>query len=862
MAAPAAADLPWLQRLAALDLSAGLQWPALLLPSCAPSHIKHWLALAGVVHFDLRRGQVLEWYVPAAPAPAARLLADVAPLSMPDANTARGDQSLALCFTADAGSSTRGSAVRGYAHFVQHADATAVRGALQRAVVLLSALPFPGLFAAAARRSAEEYISRLVAARAAAPAPDQCDEEPVARGFLAELVRSVGQWGRPTCCALHTLPLFGAELSYVTPCYRPGGLHHRWCAPPCPRLEHQAGCHYDPDTSSTESGTGSPPASPIGFLRAPSEGSSADGSSPSPADSPRGSPLPPPDAAPLAPPATPATPSSPLLRCEGWLRKSHLRAGVAARLPTRPDLRWYELRGHVLSYRDAEQGGRRCGELDLRQAAVERRPGEAKAVAVRPLAALNPDKRGKAYLLLCDSEADCEKWVAALSQAAAEKVRPSGSRSRSCSPPAEVLRCALWTAEQRKAATWRQPSCGTGGAEPFGEVDPYVALYRHLPKLWKLWELLIVGDPILVLATAPDVAVAAVTALAHCVLRPMAYGGWELPYLTLQNSGVDDIARAGAARGCVLVGCANPYFAKLMAKWPHLLSFAPQPPDGQRGLDKDLRKHLEPKCKQREELEARMCDQLFSARRFVVRSEKRGMQRVCSLPPPGPDAGWLRPPGAEPSPGAAVVSELLGALTDTFLQPVSACFGELATREGPGLFAGPAWERFLELRRPQPRPTPAGWCPAPWADLPEPLTLRAFTQAVRADLGNAQSPRWRIFKQDRDALGVYLAFFEGPQFTRWLTDAYFAVWRETLTALSSLDEWLSQLASAAAQQRVCERMAQYAEEELLCDDELRAAIRRLLARHERPPWDKQTPGTAPLDSLQPGRAPCPLRKDH
>eukprot|EP00662_Eupelagonemidae_sp_cell21_P027312 gene27312-27060_t len=87
------------------DAAAGLRWPALLCEGAGGGGggMRQWVHLVGIVRFDLRRGQVLEWVVPAAPRPSPAFLSDVAFLSMPDANTATGARSLAISLACDAG---------------------------------------------------------------------------------------------------------------------------------------------------------------------------------------------------------------------------------------------------------------------------------------------------------------------------------------------------------------------------------------------------------------------------------------------------------------------------------------------------------------------------------------------------------------------------------------------------------------------------------------------------------------------------------------------------------------------------------------------------------------------------------------
>ncbi|PNW73482.1 hypothetical protein CHLRE_14g633500v5 [Chlamydomonas reinhardtii] len=125
---------------------------------------------------------------------------------------------------------------------------------------------------------------------------------------------------------------------------------------------------------------------------------------------------------------------------------------------------------------------------------------------------------------------------------------------------------------------------GAGGAAvgpvhgAFHEVDVYTPLCGHLPRLWQLWELALLGRPLLLVAPTPGEASAGVAALL-ALLAPLPYSADFRPYYCIHDSSFGRLA-AGALPGPAgegrdvptLLGVTNLYFVRALPHWPNVLS--------------------------------------------------------------------------------------------------------------------------------------------------------------------------------------------------------------------------------------------------------------------------------------------------
>lgn len=118
-------------------------------------------------------------------------------------------------------------------------------------------------------------------------------------------------------------------------------------------------------------------------------------------------------------------------------------------------------------------------------------------------------------------------------------------------------------------------------------------------KLWTIWELLIVGEPVLVAASNPQTCGDAVLAMVSLV-SPLEFAGECRPFFTMHDSDFKHYSEtghpeydsslaeptpenssdsssstpAGTRLGSVVVGVTNPYFFKAFEHWPHIITIA------------------------------------------------------------------------------------------------------------------------------------------------------------------------------------------------------------------------------------------------------------------------------------------------
>jgi hypothetical protein len=109
----------------------------------------------------------------------------------------------------------------------------------------------------------------------------------------------------------------------------------------------------------------------------------------------------------------------------------------------------------------------------------------------------------------------------------------------------------------------------------FQDVNIYEALGPEVCKkhLWKLWEIVITGEPLIVLSDQPWICSIAVLALVS-MISPVEYSGDYRPYFTIFDPDFRDIQSAceGNVIGSVILGVTNPLFMKVMNHWPNVIN--------------------------------------------------------------------------------------------------------------------------------------------------------------------------------------------------------------------------------------------------------------------------------------------------
>lgn len=106
-------------------------------------------------------------------------------------------------------------------------------------------------------------------------------------------------------------------------------------------------------------------------------------------------------------------------------------------------------------------------------------------------------------------------------------------------------------------------------------VNIYATFHKFLPKLWLLWELVLTGEPLLLLAPHPTICSDAVLGLVS-LISPLTYGGDFRPFFTIHDTDFKKYTNPDEEPRAVIIGATNPFFFKAMDHWPHIVTIDAQ----------------------------------------------------------------------------------------------------------------------------------------------------------------------------------------------------------------------------------------------------------------------------------------------
>ncbi|KAJ2622493.1 hypothetical protein GGI26_003220 [Coemansia sp. RSA 1358] len=102
----------------------------------------------------------------------------------------------------------------------------------------------------------------------------------------------------------------------------------------------------------------------------------------------------------------------------------------------------------------------------------------------------------------------------------------------------------------------------------------YDGLFRSfrdtLEDLWACWELMILGESLVVLADTPSRCSEAIVSLVD-IIFPIKYCGDYRPYFTIQDPDFRAIVSKTHVPPNTVVGVSNPFFSEALSHWPHKL---------------------------------------------------------------------------------------------------------------------------------------------------------------------------------------------------------------------------------------------------------------------------------------------------
>lgn len=294
------------------------------------------------------------------------------------------------------------------------------------------------------------------------------------------------------------------------------------------------------------------------------------------------------------------------------------------------------------------------------------------------------------------------------------------------------------------------------GRHLFHEMELHHALYPHLPKLWKLWELLIVGEPLCVLSYDAPTVTATCTSLA-ALIAPLHYAGVLRPYVTINNREVDLFIKDPALPS-VLFGTTNPFFVRRCSKWPHILCLSKDNDEPR------THKMLPADSEKREKQQFKLKNRMFCSRHYLIKTEKslEEVTGTASVVPPNGKSSFvdLNPTSTE---GQAMrqLRQHFADLTEEFLAPLRAIIRDTLRKERPFFLPQYETERLVGV------------------------------DALLKSLGQYTGPLPQtVFKNRVDMLTVYRDFLRTNSFVVFFQSEYEFALREVLLSASSLEEIL------------------------------------------------------------------------
>ncbi|KAI8782166.1 protein DENND6A-like isoform X1 [Biomphalaria glabrata] len=111
------------------------------------------------------------------------------------------------------------------------------------------------------------------------------------------------------------------------------------------------------------------------------------------------------------------------------------------------------------------------------------------------------------------------------------------------------------------------------------EVDIYSSFLSILPHVQLLWELVLIGEPIVVMASSPTITCNTVQALVN-MIAPLKFCSDFRPYFTIHDSEFREYTTKTQAPPPVILGVTNPFFAKTLQHWPHIIRIGEMGPLG------------------------------------------------------------------------------------------------------------------------------------------------------------------------------------------------------------------------------------------------------------------------------------------
>ncbi|KIO21720.1 hypothetical protein M407DRAFT_217683 [Tulasnella calospora MUT 4182] len=101
--------------------------------------------------------------------------------------------------------------------------------------------------------------------------------------------------------------------------------------------------------------------------------------------------------------------------------------------------------------------------------------------------------------------------------------------------------------------------------------SPISLFASFLPKVWTLWECLVLSEPLIIFAPSPSQTSSIIWWLRD-FLRPIPLAGDFRPYFHIHDQDYAMLVNKNPPKTGLILGVTNPFFGNLCKHWPHVLS--------------------------------------------------------------------------------------------------------------------------------------------------------------------------------------------------------------------------------------------------------------------------------------------------
>ncbi|XP_039298437.1 protein DENND6A [Nilaparvata lugens] len=254
------------------------------------------------------------------------------------------------------------------------------------------------------------------------------------------------------------------------------------------------------------------------------------------------------------------------------------------------------------------------------------------------------------------------------------------------------------------------------------EINTFDCFVNFVHHIQLLWELVLIAEPIVVMASSPTKTSQMVQALVSMIMPLMYYADYR-PYFTIHDSEFKEYTTRTHAPPPIILGVTNPFFAKTLQHWPHILKVADSTkPDA-------LQKH---KLKKGSNLKMLDCNPgLYTQYTSFLQKDKSIVKKLLK----GIETN--RPSEVQ----SALLRKYLLELTHSFMIPL---------------------ERYMSTLMPlQKNISPYKAAPSPWPFNPDDFIASLETSGPQLTSGIKG-----------DWIGLYRRFFRSPNFSGWFNARY------------------------------------------------------------------------------------------